>query len=254
MNKLIALAWIVFSLFVLTSCSSSKPITNFEECVAAGNLVMESYPEKCRDPISDKTFTREIESWKLDGITLMQHSAEGYFGCFGCGSAKDGQPAICIDPIMEMKLVEETAQRYCNEDFEVVEINNNPATCGNNICEDQQFVVCKDTITGFDPEKYAKDNNGICVDSCPEKFDPFTTQIGIQLCIPHYGEKEIEAWETCEKSSDTCNCVKAYETTDEKQIEDAEYRCVPEDYAERLVFRAGIDRIDENGEQSVMIA
>lgn len=40
-----------------TSAQSLKPnaIQNFEECVAAGNLVMESYPRKCR--AGDTTFT-----------------------------------------------------------------------------------------------------------------------------------------------------------------------------------------------------
>lgn len=36
-----------------------KRITNFDECVAAGNPVMESYPEQCRTE-DGKTFTREI--------------------------------------------------------------------------------------------------------------------------------------------------------------------------------------------------
>jgi hypothetical protein len=121
-------------------------------------------------------------------------------------------------------------------------------------CEDKLFVVCDGGAKMFDPKEYAQNNNGICVEKCPEGFDAFMTQIGIQLCIPHYGESEIEQWDICEKSTDSCRCVKAYETTDETQIENAEYRCVPEDYAERLLFRGGIDSIDEKGEQSVMIA
>ncbi|MFH1401730.1 MAG: hypothetical protein ABIG40_02095 [Parcubacteria group bacterium] len=34
------------------------PVTNFEECVAVGNLVMESYPRQCRH--KDQTFTEEL--------------------------------------------------------------------------------------------------------------------------------------------------------------------------------------------------
>jgi hypothetical protein len=97
-----------------------QEITNFNECIAAGNPAMESYPRQCRDPISDKTFVEEIEKWKLDGIDLMQHEIEGYFGCFGCSEPREG-PALCIDPILEMKLVEETPERYCNSDFGIVE-------------------------------------------------------------------------------------------------------------------------------------
>jgi hypothetical protein len=48
--------------------------------------------------------------------------------------------------------------------------------------------------------------------------------------------------------------VRAYETTAGVQLGDPEYRCVPEQYAERLLFRGGLDRLDENGEQSVAIA
>ncbi len=97
-------------------------ISNFDECVASGNPIMESYPRQCRDSVTDTTFTEEIvDSWRLDGISLMQHESEGYFGCFGCSLGKENQPAMCIDPILEMKLVEETEKRYCNENFEVVE-------------------------------------------------------------------------------------------------------------------------------------
>jgi hypothetical protein len=326
--------------------SYDNPVTNFEECIAAGNPAMESYPRRCRDPISDKTYIEDIKGgWKLDTIQLMQHETEGWYGCYGCGQSAEGSPALCIDPIVQMKQVEESEERFCNKDFEVVEINKEVAVCGNNLCEegeadieggcgeeadprclgppsysgtcpkdcafkkcslnlinsdgcddvlepvcgkftlnsgqtkyqtfsndceactsmkvdsysegkceDQLFVVCDDGAKMFDPEDYARDNNGMCVEQCPDGFDAFMTQIGIQLCIPHYGESEIEQWETCDESSNTCTCARAYETTDEKPIADAEYRCVPDEYAERLIFRGGLDSLDENGAQSVMIA
>jgi len=55
-----------------------------------------------------------------DGIILMQHEVEGFYGCFGCGTNNDGI-ALCIDPALEMKMVEEMGDRYCGKDFEVVE-------------------------------------------------------------------------------------------------------------------------------------
>ncbi len=58
--------------------------------------------------------------WKGDGIILMQHESEGYYNCFGCNIHKT--PGLCIDPSGEMKQVPETQERYCNQDFEVVEI------------------------------------------------------------------------------------------------------------------------------------
>jgi hypothetical protein len=335
--------------------SYGQPITNYEECAAAGNPIMESYPEKCRDPVSGITFTRVIEDdWRNDGITLMKHEIDGNYGCFGCSTATNS-PALCIDPVKEMKQVSETEELHCNSDFEVVGTSDEPisndrdlsttAICGNGVCEegeadieggcgpdadprclgppsftgtcptdcefteclpeqknadacieiyqpvcgkyvlntgkaayetfsnscnacssmkvigyssgaceDEQFVICDGSPALFDPEEYARDNNGVCVEACPDGFDPFTTQIGIQLCIAHYGESEIAQWDVCDRSSDSCRCVKAYETTEEMQIENPEYRCVPDKYADRLVFRAGIDSLDENGEQSVMIA
>ena len=40
--------------------SYDNKITNFDECIAAGNPAMESYPRQCKDPFSDMTFTEEI--------------------------------------------------------------------------------------------------------------------------------------------------------------------------------------------------
>lgn len=60
------------------------------------------------------------DSWKSDGIILMQHETEHSYGCFGCSTATDG-PVMCVDPIMQMKPAEETPERHCNSNFEVVE-------------------------------------------------------------------------------------------------------------------------------------
>jgi len=115
----IALTISVIFLATVAYSGLKDSITNFEECIAAGNPAMESYPRQCRDPLSDQTFTEIIETWKLDGIQLMQHESEGFYGCFGCSTPGEG-PALCVDPIQEMKLVEETAERYCNSNFEVL--------------------------------------------------------------------------------------------------------------------------------------
>jgi hypothetical protein len=125
-------------LFILSACSDTSQITNYEECVAAGNRVMMTYPGRCRDPISDRTFTEEIkDSWKLDGIGLRQHETEMYFGCFGCSNPND-DPGLCVDPIQAMKEVKESEDRYCNEFFEVVEsekyVENIGESC--NVSED----------------------------------------------------------------------------------------------------------------------
>jgi hypothetical protein len=108
-------------LYVNGTFGTASEISSFEECVAAGNPVMESHPRQCRDPVSGETFIEEIEyQWKLDGIELRQHENEGFYGCFGCSTPAEG-PAFCIDPVPEMKQVEETPERHCNSDFEVVE-------------------------------------------------------------------------------------------------------------------------------------
>ena len=108
--------------FLYNNNNNKSDITNFEECIAAGNPAMESYPRQCRDPISDRTFREEINDyWRLDNINLMQHETEGFYGCFGCSEPVRGEPGLCIDPTIEMNFVDETSERYCGEDFEVVE-------------------------------------------------------------------------------------------------------------------------------------
>jgi hypothetical protein len=49
------------AIFILSGCAFVQPnqITNFEECVAAGNPVMESYPRQCR--ADGQTFVEELK-------------------------------------------------------------------------------------------------------------------------------------------------------------------------------------------------
>jgi hypothetical protein len=45
---------------LIAGCTVEGPvITNFEECIAAGNPAMESYPRQCR--ANDQTFVEELE-------------------------------------------------------------------------------------------------------------------------------------------------------------------------------------------------
>ena len=54
---LIAIALVLGVLLVVTKKDSN--ITSFEECVAAGNPVMESYPRQCR--ANGQTFVEEVD-------------------------------------------------------------------------------------------------------------------------------------------------------------------------------------------------
>lgn len=49
-----------FAFFLLTACSTQNTtqVTTFEECVAAGNPIMESQPRQCKD--GDQTFVEEV--------------------------------------------------------------------------------------------------------------------------------------------------------------------------------------------------
>jgi hypothetical protein len=62
--------WLFVVLVLIAACVgyflgrvpySEEEITSFEECVAAGYPVMESYPEQCMTP-EGKSFTREVDS------------------------------------------------------------------------------------------------------------------------------------------------------------------------------------------------
>ncbi len=60
----------IIGIVVLSACSTGlnsaqqPTVTNFEECVQAGNPVMESYPRQCRH--GDNTFTEVIEQISND--------------------------------------------------------------------------------------------------------------------------------------------------------------------------------------------
>lgn len=157
---LVAVVWTFFP------NNNDSVITDFESCIAAGNPAMESYPRQCRDPKNDVTFVEVIEKWELDGIQLMKHETEWYYGCFGCSVPSGNSPAMCVDPIMEMKAAEETGDRYCNSDFEVVETESVCAETSRNVdvCAEIYQPVCAEVqveciTTPCDPVKKTYSNS-----------------------------------------------------------------------------------------------
>lgn len=64
---------VILILVLVAGCSTEKPavvITNFEECAAAGNPVMESYPRQCR--AQDGTTFTEIIGEPQPKITIEE--------------------------------------------------------------------------------------------------------------------------------------------------------------------------------------
>lgn len=124
-NRYVFWAIVVLSIlliFVLISINKSAKIVDFDSCVAAGNPVMESYPRQCKNPVNDLTYIEIVgDFWKYDSIELLRHNETGEYGCFGCSGPNVKTP-MCVDPISEMRLVEETENRYCDSDFNIIEM------------------------------------------------------------------------------------------------------------------------------------
>jgi hypothetical protein len=262
-------------LFIFSSSLEKKEptyqgeISTFEECVSAGNPVLETDPPECRtnegtmfvegvDSIDEPIVKDGLEPDVLDTPIVSDlgpvECLDNYEGSVACGQI---YLPVCGFVDNGVRCVTSPCPS-----FDVKTFGNGCGACVfgdaalyyNGACDDINFIICKETVTGFDPVEYARNNNGVCIEICPGNYDSYTSQIGIEHCIKHYGVEEITSWEECSRSSSSCNCVNAYETTRSEEISDATYRCVPEDYSSRLLFRAGIDRLDENGVQSVMIA
>lgn len=67
MNRYIIVSIMLWFGVILVGCSAlfdESKITSFEDCVAAGNPIMESYPAKCSD--GKDTFTQKINSSNLE--------------------------------------------------------------------------------------------------------------------------------------------------------------------------------------------
>jgi len=73
-TSIIILVLIIFGIiFFLANKKDAIVVTNFEECIAAGNSVMESYPRQCRD--GDSTFIEEIEPAQKKDIPTSADNA-----------------------------------------------------------------------------------------------------------------------------------------------------------------------------------
>lgn len=113
MKSLISM-FVITMLVVFAGCTEEKQseISNFEECVEAGNPIMESYPRKCQS--DGKTFTEELSNKEVcenlgAGEWLEEHKecegiskelCEQYNGTFNqCGSACRHEPDsdMCIE-------------------------------------------------------------------------------------------------------------------------------------------------------------
>lgn len=220
------------ALMVAVAFGCTKEITSFDECVGAGNPVMESYPRQCSS--GGQTFVEEVAK-------LNQ-----------CQAARPEFCTMEYNPVCALKDNNIRCITTPCASFDAVTTSNACAACSDaavlgyysGSCVDGRFAVCSDN----------KMTPGlICVDICPHNYDSYLAQTGVQMCIEHYGEAEIKSWETCTRSSQSCNCVKAYETTAGEKIY-PEFRCAPEQYAERLLFTGGRERLDEEGHLTAVIA
>jgi len=174
--------------------SYDDKITNFEECIAAGNPAMESYPRQCRDPISDRTFTEEVRQVCTEDEKKAEMCTTDY-------------NPVCGEIVLNTgETTYKTFSNSCGACSSMKVIAYTPGEC-----QDKQFVVCDGGSKTFDPKEYAQNNNGICVERCPEGFDAFTTQIGIQLCIPHRHNQPYQS--LFQISEDIMNVKKSHTTT-----------------------------------------
>ncbi len=106
-----------------------------------------------------------------------------------------------------------------------------------------------------------------CVTSCPQ--DSYGTQMGLQVCINHYGKAEALNMTACKTSGDCPSehtCAYVIRATDgsaidwlksridaNKQPVDA-LRCVPQPYASFAINGGGLYSVNEKGELGVMIS
>lgn len=109
---IIVLIGVLLVLYGALQNSSQVEVSSFEECVAAKNPVLESFPPQCKT--NGKTFTQTLPDWKADEVSMMRIPNSGQLACFGCGAFE------CKTPAPDLKLIEETPDRHCTENFEVV--------------------------------------------------------------------------------------------------------------------------------------
>ena len=98
-------------------------------------------------------------NWDLDDIQLMKHSVDGTYGCFGCSSA-GSEPALCVDPVVEMVYIEETEERYCNSDFSVVACVSEGESLP--LVSPEYQLECCEGLTLVPPDDMILGSMGIC--------------------------------------------------------------------------------------------
>ena len=149
---IVVIILIVFIYLIIVSfykeLNKNEEINSFEECASAGFVVGESYPRQCWTP-NGKHFVEEI-TWENDGIFLMQNSETGEYACFGCST--NAEVNLCIDPAPIMEPVEETPERYCNDDFKIIE--EEKIFCSNDSRNAEVCITLYDPVCGWNnPDK-----------------------------------------------------------------------------------------------------
>lgn len=102
MKKILLIIMVVIIIGLLMwwqfSDKISKPVTNFEECVAAGNPVMEIYPRQCRH--GDQTFTEIVVETFTQTKGPVNYSIDVPFGWFP--HEKDSAVIFTQDPTLDV--------------------------------------------------------------------------------------------------------------------------------------------------------
>jgi len=115
---------LIAAILMLSACVAVPPdtppstdVSNFEECIAAGNPAMESYPRQCRH--GDQTFTEEIEVFPGDEKPCtreyMPVCGELQVQCIKapCPPVKTTYPNRCM---AENAKAENIQEGYCSEE------------------------------------------------------------------------------------------------------------------------------------------
>lgn len=77
--------------FFLIGRPVAKTIDSFEECVAAGYPILETYPEQCKTP-DGKSFTKKV----ADSPAPAPGNTEDYFGSSTYGSCNTAEDCITM--------------------------------------------------------------------------------------------------------------------------------------------------------------
>jgi hypothetical protein len=118
----------LLSIVFLVGCTNqpAQEITNFEQCAAAGNPVMESFPRQCRS--GDNTFTEQLVGGDRD-----EHGCIGSAGYSWCESKQKCLriwEENCTDGNQNMPAL----KTYCTDEQKAAEIctMEYAPVCGNN--------------------------------------------------------------------------------------------------------------------------